>query len=260
VLFFRLALFLIFCFLSHFSYGAGDSESDREKIVAPRVKRFYRNNSINEYIGFGGKLTSDQNSKEKEINARYFYQSNRLISELTFLSENYYSNASSTKKYLVKKKELYDFSAAIKARIYDSRNYATFYHRTIYDDLSDYYYDIRNVVGLGRGFFNDKLEFDAGVGYSDVKNYGQKFNFVPSMRFNFKLSERFTLNNRSYLFIDHESMDNEVKTSLIYRIGPKLSIELRHLFEQRRYDDNAKRIVVNEVNKSITFGLVYDLR
>lgn len=238
-----------------------DSRANREKIVAPRAKRFYKSNAIRKYLSIGGKHSSDQSSKSNEINARLFYQSPSLINEFNFQNEVTYSNLGSTpgKKHLVKKSELYDASISTKAIICASKNYGVFYHRTVYDDMSKFYYDLQTAIGVGRIFFGDKLEFDTSIGYHDSKAYGYEINFVPSMRLNLRLSERLTLNQRGYLFIDHESMDNELKTSLVYRIGSKLSLELRHSFEQRSYENDANRQQVNEVNKSITLGLVFDL-
>jgi hypothetical protein len=240
---------------------AVDSRSNREKIIAPRAKRFYKSNAIRKYVAFGGNHQSDQSSKSNEVNARFFYQSARLINEFNFLNEVTYSNLGSTagKKHLVKKSELYDTSLSSKAIIGASKNYGVFYHRTIYDDMSKFYYDMQTAVGVGRIFFGEKLEFDTSIGYHDSKAYGQEMNIVPSMRLNLRLSERLTLNQRGYLFIDHESMDNELRTSLIYRIGSKVSLELRHSFEQRSYENDVNRQKTNEVNKSITFGLVFDL-
>ena len=240
---------------------AVDSRSDREKVISSRTRKFYKSNSVRKYISFGGKYQSNQSSKEKQLTSRYFYQSPKIINEFNFLNETYYSNQGSTpgKLHLVKRSELYDASISSKALISNSQNYGVFYHRTIYDDMSKFYYDLQTAAGLGRIFFNDKLELDASIGYHDVKAYGQKINFAPSIRSNLRLSDRITFNQRGYLFIDHESMDNELKTSLIYRIGSKLSIELRHTFEKRTYDDKANRRKINEVNRTLTFGIIFDL-
>jgi len=238
-----------------------DSRSNREEIVSPRSKKFFRTNSIKQYLSFGGNRTSTEDSKAFQLTTRYLYQSHDFINELNFLNENYYadSGTGANKRHLVKKSELYDLSISSKARLFKTENYAVAYHRTIYDDLSKYYRDSTFALGLGKMFFDDKMEFDTSIGYHDVLTYGREINIIPSIRINFKLTDKLTFNQRGYWFIDHESTDNELKTSLIYRVGPKLSCEIRHNFEQRRYEDDVKREVVNQQSRSITFGLIFDL-
>jgi hypothetical protein len=108
-------------------------------------------------------------------------------------------------------------------------------------------------------FLNDKIEFDVSLGYHDVKAYGYEVDVVTSIRTNFKLSPNLTLIQRGYAFIDHESMDNQLNTSLVYRLNSKLSFEIRHNFETRRYEESDKHATKNLVNRSITIGLVFDL-
>jgi hypothetical protein len=253
-------------FLSFFAFQTAevfaiDSVSDRAAIVYPRTKKFFKSNSAKQWLSLGGNRTSTEDSRTSQLTTRYSYQSYSFINELNFLNENRYANLGSTpgKRYLVKKSELYDFSISSKARLFGSENYATSYHRTIYDDLSKYYRDSMTAIGFGRMFLNDKIEFDTSIGYHDVLAYGYEVNVIPSIRINFKITDRLTFNQRGYWFIDHESTDNQLKTSLIYRVGPKLSFEIRHNFDQRRYEDDAKREVVNQESKSITIGLVFDL-
>jgi hypothetical protein len=240
---------------------AVDSESNREAVVAPRSKRFYKSNSSKQYLSLGGNYSSDYNSKNYQLNSRYLYQSSNFIHELNFKNEHEYadSGSGSSKRYDVKKSELYDLSIASKARISDSNNYGVVFHRTIYDRLSNYYYDLHTAVGLGRMFFKEKLEFDISIGYHDIKTYGYEVDVIPSIRTNFKITNRLTLIQRGYWFLDHESFDNELKTSLVYRLNDKLSFEFRHAFEQRRYEQDNKKTVTNQISRSMTIGLVFDL-
>ncbi len=238
-----------------------DSETDREKLYSFRNKRFFPTPSPKQTVSLGGSYISDYNSKQYELVSRYSYQSSRAINELNFKHETEYADTGSgaNKKSYVKKSELYDFSFSSKVLIGDTKNYSVFYHRTIYDDLSKYYYDIHTAGGFGRIFFDGKLEFDISLGYQDVKAYGHKLDVIPSIRTNFKLSKRLTLVQRGYLFVDSESMDNELKTSLTYRVNERLSLELRHTFEQRRYEEDNKSESTNLVNRNITVSLVFDL-
>ena len=239
-----------------------ESESQREAVVAPRTKKFYKkDNRIHQYLSFGGSYTSDYNSKSYQLVSRYLYQSFRFINEINFEHQTDYADAGSgkNKKYDVKKSELYDFSISSKARIYDSENYGVFYHRNIYDDLSPYYHDSRTALGLGRMFFDEKLEFDVSLGYHDIKTYGHELDVITSLRANFKLTKNLTFTERAYWFFDHESIDNGFKTSLVYRLNEKMSFEIRNNFETRRYEADEKRQKVNLVNRSMTVGLIFDL-
>ena len=239
---------------------AVESEANREDVVAPRSKKLYRSNSVRQYLALGGIYSSDYNSKYSQFNAKYFYQSQNLINEANFRNENKYSDSgsASNRRYNVKTSELYDASFSSKMRIKDGQNYGVFFHRTMYDDLSKYYRDTRTALGLGRMFFNDKIELDFSLGHHDVTNYGNEIDFITSIRTNFKLTPKLTLIQRGYWFFDHESTDNELKTSLVYRLKEKLSLELRHTFEQRRFENN-NNATTNQITRSTTIGLVFDL-
>ena len=65
---------------------------------------------------------------------------------------------------------------------------------------------------------------------------------------------------RGYWFFDHESFDNELKTSLVYRLSDRMSFELRQTFEKRRYEADDDREVTNQINRSLTFGMIFDLQ
>jgi len=237
-----------------------DSESNRKAVVSPRSKKFFKSAYPKQYFSIGGIYSSDYNSKEYQLNSRYLYQSSDAIHEINFEHQTNYTDkgSGSSKQYYVKNSELYDLTLASKLRISDSRNYSVFFHRSIYDQYSKYYYDCHTAVGLGRMFFNEKIELDFSLGYQDIKNYGYKVDFISSIRSNFKITKNITFTQRGYIFLDHESMDNGLKTSLVYRIGENLSFEIRNNFEQRRYEDS-KQKTQNYVNRSITLGLIFDL-
>lgn len=259
----RLSAFLFISFValqSPTEAFAVESRSDREAVVAPRTKKFYKSNSAKKYFSIGGSYISDYNSKEYQLTSRYLYQSHDFIHEINFQHESNYADTGSgkTKKYNVKKSELYDLMLSSKARLFNSQNYGVFFHRTMYDDLSKYYYDTRTAAGLGRMLFKEKIELDVSLGYHDIKNYGYEVDVITSIRTNFKLTDHITLIQRGYWFFDHESIDNQLKTSFVYRLSDKMSFELRHNFEKRRYEDD-NRTVTNQVSRSVTVGLIFDL-
>jgi len=251
----------LFILLFFSAANALEKEAQREAIVTPRSKRFYPRQQAKQYISFGGIYNSDYNSKQYQLNSRYLYQSNKMVNEMNFDHETRYadSGSGSKKKYRAKDRELYDLALSAKIKIGETNNYLVGYHRSIYDEFSNYTYDVRNAVGVGRAFFDGAFELDASLGYRDVKSEGEKMDFITSWRSNFKITEKLTFIQRAYLFLDNESVDNQFRSSLLYRIGERLSLELRHNFEQRRYENNAQNDVENFVNRSITIGLTFDL-
>ena len=262
--FFKSCCFITAFFLLSFSKAHAiniDSESDREKIVSSKARKFYNTNMVSQSLLLSGNYDSDQNSKEYHIDSRYYYRSNKQMHEFYFFQESNYANlsASAGKNHLVKKSERYDATLSDKFIIAQSKNYTTLYGRVNYDDLSDYYYDLRSAAGLGRILFDDRVEFDTSIGYTDVKAYGSKIFLLPSIRLNFNLTKNTTFTHRGYFFIDHESVDNDFRTTLKYKINKKVSLALNHIYEQRRFGNDTSSRNTNQVRKYLSFGLVFDL-
>ena len=252
---------LLLLFLAPFPAFAVESEAQREAIVAPRAKRFYKSSRARQYLSFGGNYTSDYNSKDYQIISRYLYQSEKTINEINFKHEAKYADSGSgnKKRYDVKTSELYDITLSGKAIIGESKNYGVVYHRTIHDSFETYSHDTRNALGVGRIFLNERLEWDVSFGYHDVQHYGSEPDLITSWRANFKISDKLTFVQRAYLFFDQKSTDSDFKTSLVYRIGENMSFELRHNFERRRYLEDGETNAINQVSRSVTVGLIFDL-
>ncbi len=250
-------LCLFFCYPSF----AIESSTQREAIATPRSKRFYSSDRAKQYIAIGGKYSSDYNSRSYEANSRYLYQSNKFIHEGNFSYQLDYADTGSgkNKHYDIKKSELYDLSIASKAMIGSTKNYGIFYHRSLYDELSTYYYDNRFAAGLGRVFFNGALELDTSIGNHNIKKGYSEIDVVSSWRLNKKITDKITLVQRAYWFFDHQGLDNQLRTSLVYRLNNDVSFEVRHNFEKRRYHDSVKQGTINQINRSITIGLAFDL-
>ncbi|MBL6664341.1 MAG: hypothetical protein ISQ34_00680 [Rickettsiales bacterium] len=257
-----LFFFIFHIIISNRSFAI-EKEANREEVVTARSKRFYeKSNKSRRYLAIGGSYASKYNSKEIDLTTRYLHQTSKFINELNFINENEYDDRGSgeNRKYGVKTSESYDLVLSSKIRFKEHGKYYTaLFHRTLYDDLSIYYYDIYNAVGIGKIFFNEKTEIDVSIGQRRTHNAGNSISFIPSIRTNFQLSKNLRLTQRGYLFIDNESLDNGIKTRLVYRLNNKLSVELRHNFEQRKYEDDENRRVVNLLNRSITFGVIFDL-
>lgn len=238
-----------------------ESESQREAIVAPRAKRFYKSSRARQYLAFGGNYTSDYNSKRYQLTSRYLYQSEKVINEMNFKQQTDYADSGSgkSKKYNIRQAQLYDFSWSTKAMIKESKNYGVFYHRTIHDKFESYSHDTRNAIGVGRLFFNERLEWDVSLGYHDVQHYDAEAEIITSWRANFKISDRVTFVQRAYLYFDKKSTDLDFKTSLVYRMGEKLSLELRQQLERRKYIEDGETEATNQWGRSVTAGIVFDL-
>ena len=256
-----LVLFFLYIFFNVKNSFAVEVRSNREAIITPRTKKFYKSSRAKQYLSLTGNYSSDNNSRNYQANSRYLYQSTDFIHELNFDHEVKYADVGSGKKkqFDIKTSELYDITLASKARILASNFYGVFYHRTIYDDMSSFYYDNRTASGFGYIFFKDKLEVDFSTSNHVMKELGSETDYIISTRLNYKFWDNFTLNQRSYFFIDRYSLDNEFKTSLIYRLNQKLSFEIRHNFEQRRYRDAPFKPLINNVSRSINVGFVFDL-
>jgi hypothetical protein len=238
-----------------------ESKSARESVISAQSKKFFQSNRTRQYLSLGGSYGSDYNSKSYQINSRYFLQNENFTHEINFQHQVDYADIGSgkKKKYKVKKSELYDLMLSSKARILASNNYATFYHRSIYDKFSTFLYDQRSAMGLGRMFLNQKVEVDFSLAYRDVKMQTYEINYLSSIRINYKFNNKLSLIQRSYIFFDNNLLDQEHKTSLIYRLNNQLSFEVRHNFEKRRYNDVVKKNAVNQISRGIIVGLVFDL-
>ncbi|NBV06182.1 MAG: hypothetical protein EBS06_02970 [Proteobacteria bacterium] len=239
-----------------------DSESDREKIVSAKSRKFYKSSRAVQSFLLSGNKDSDYNSKSYQIDSRYYYQSDKFLNEINFFQKTSYAEASSgaKKNELVKKSELYDVMGSSKFLLSQSNNYAVLYGRVNYDELSSYYYDLRSAAGFGRIFFDDKIELDASIGYIDIKNSGSKTFLLPSIRMSFPITRNLILTQRAYWFIDYESMDDDIRTTLKYRINSRFSLALNHIFEQRKYENSIKNAQINQTRRYISVGFVFDLQ
>lgn len=255
----KLVLFLVFMQIS--SAFAVESRSKREAILTPRSKKFYKGNRAKQYLSLTGGYASDKSYTSQALDGRYLYQNYQFIHELNFDYKMDQKDVGSGKKkrFNVKTAQAFDFTMANKIRLFSSQFYGVLYHRLLYDELSSYYHDHRTAGGGGYIFFKDKWELDASISNYVIKDMPSRIDFIVSSRINYKLLDNLTLNQRSYLFLDKMSVDYELRTSLIYRLNQKMSFEIRHNFEKRRYRDFKNKPAINDVSRAITVGLVFDL-
>ncbi len=236
-----------------------ETPGERKAIASEKNRTFDRNNKVRQFMALSGYRDSDYNSKDYNLSGRYGYTSNRNVAYIKFEHESRYKiQVKVARGVPTKYSELYDVTLSDKIRILEQKNYVALYHRTQYDDMSDYYYDLRTAVGLGRFFKDQDIQFDLSLGYRDVKNYGNIMNVIPSLRVKFDLTDKLQFVQRGFFFIDHESIDNELITKLIYKIDSKISLQLTHDYEQTRYEDDTKRkMPINRVSRRTTIGIIY---
>ncbi len=256
----RISLALLFYFLVQFdpliAYALDNDKEDRARVVAPRNDRFYRPGTVRNYVNLGGEYESDEDSRQRILLLGHFYRSSKLINEIDFLRQT--DSSETIKNNWTTKSKLYDFQLSTKAVLFDTANYAVLYHRTRYDSKSTYYYDMMSAVGIGRMFFNDLLELDLAVGYSDVKNYGNRFSFIPSLRAEFELNRKLRFIARGYMYLSELADDYQIRIRLQYMLDRKVYLQLTHDYDKRTYQDKKHR-PINENHRRITLGIRYDI-
>lgn len=255
-------IWLVVFFLQFFPseiFAIDNSQTDRSRVVAPRNDRFYKNARTRQFVNFSGEYESDEDSKQYVILTGHFYRSQKWINETDFLYQVDYGQRAANNYELQKTSELYDFQISSKAIIGDTQDYLVFYNRSKYDKLSTYYYDITTAGGVGRMFFDDKLEIDISLGHSEVKEYDQKTTFIPSFRAEFDIWEKLHFIQRGYMFFSDQADDYQLRTRFQYPIRGNLYLQLSHDFDKRSYSNEAKNQKVNEVHRRILFGFRYDL-
>ena len=259
----KISIFLFFwqIIFTQKTLAQQEARSSREAVISSQSKKFFQSNRTRQYLSLGGSYGSDYNSKSYQINSRYFMQNENFTNEINAQHQVDYVDTGSgkNKKYKVKKSELYDLMLSSKARILKSNNYAVIYHRSIYDKFSTFFYDQRTAMGVGHMFLNQKLEIDFSLAYRDVKMKNYEINYLSSLRIIHKFNNKLSLMQRSYIFFDNNLLDQEHKTSLIYRLNNQISFEVRHNFEKRRYVDVAKKTAVNQISRGVIVGLIFDL-
>ena len=92
------SLFFLCVFFNAKNSLAIETRSNREAIIAPRTKKFYKGSRAKQYLSLTGNYSSDNNSRNYQATSRYLYQSNNFIHELNFDHEVKYADVGSGKK------------------------------------------------------------------------------------------------------------------------------------------------------------------
>lgn len=223
-----------------------------------RRSKFRTNNNLTKYVALGGNYSSDFNSKEYKLSTGYQYSKNNLMSEFDFLQHTRYTSSSTHS--LEKNRELYDFEASVKSLIADSSNYFNFYNRSKYDEFSDYYYDINNVAGWGRLFFDGIIEADINAGYNEIKNFESHIVINPNIKVNLWLTEKIRMSVKALIFKVQDQYSEELKTRFSYRLNRNLSFDIYHNFERKRFlkSTSGGDSTQNQVQRDLIFRVRYN--
>lgn len=233
----------------------------RASLSDVRNQSFTKSEKVRQFVAIGGNFSSDQNSRKRDVTAAYRYKSNKFVHEFEFLNRVEYADVnqkSSGQKMMIQTEDLYDMELSSKMMIKDSNNYLNYYNRSKYDDLSNYYYDITNVGGIGRIFKDGDIEADINIGYNEVKNYNSEVVINPTLRVRCNITKDLTFISKGYLFQRENSYTEQLKSRLSYRMSDKkVFLELINNYEKNRYhSDNGK--VTNNINRTIIFRVRYD--
>lgn len=227
--------------------------TSKQAMADVRDDALYKTPRVRQFIALGGYYKSNNAGKDRESSFVYGYKSDKHIFEIEGLNEVWWRQTSS--KGWHKSRELYDVEASAKTLIKDTKNYLLLYHRTKYDDLSTYYYDISSAVGLGRRFFNEKLDLDVSLGYGDVKVSGYRYTLNVGSRFEHNINKKWRFRQKLSFYSDLNALnetigsqqlitDNfDVESAIIYRIEKNLSIEFFHSYEKDTYRKTTSKVL-----------------
>jgi hypothetical protein len=222
-----------------------------------RKSKFRTNDRTTQYASLGGNYSSDHNSKEYKISGGYQYRKNHLMLELDLLQHSRYSSTTTTP--LTKNRELYDFEASGKVLVGQSDNYLNYYNRSKHDKFSDYYYDITNVGGWGRMFFDGMIEADINIGYNEIKNFDSHIVVNPNIKFSFWITDKLRFTSKAFIFKIKDEYSEELKNRLSYRLNKKISLDIYHNYEKKRFLKTSSGVSnnKNEVERDFIFRVRY---
>lgn len=253
-----MAIYLnIACYSSAYSATA-DSRTDRSRVATSKAKKASKNKKIYRSLTVAGSYNSDYNSKNYRLLLRGYYQDFGKIFQLDF---SHYSNWQDTgtgkkKVFLAKTSELYDLQLISKLRIGDSKYYLAGYERVNYDDLSNYYYDHRQALGMGIFLDKDQIELDLSFGRYQIKDTKTDDFIVPSLRMNYKISKKIRVSTRNYLFLNHNSFDFQNRSSVKYYLTKNFALELIYNFD--KVSSGLGQNKTNRVERFVQFGTNLD--
>ncbi|MDA0902147.1 MAG: DUF481 domain-containing protein [Proteobacteria bacterium] len=198
-----------------------------------RQQSFYKTYKPRQYISFGADHKSDENSKEHEVSLGYRYKSNKYIHEIDLEYETIW--ASTTRKPTRKTRERYEAELSSKMMLGQSKNYLSLFHHSEYDQFSKKYYDTTSVAGLGRMFFDGKVEADFNIGWNHARNATSEMVINPTLRVTFPISKQLKFSSRGFIFKREQDYDEKLDSRLTFRFTPKLSLDFIHKYKKDRF-------------------------
>ncbi len=268
-----LPIIIVVCFLQE-SFARDDLISDRARMISRRNERFYKNDMVRQYVSVSGQYDSKEDTKQYVLKLEHFYKSKKWISDIDLQHQVDYGKGDQKldNSDQVKKSELYKAIIAQKIVLNETNNYLVLFNETKYNDMSkDFYYDITTAAGVGRMFFDDRLEIDLGYGNSKVKDSNSSITpkdysreiWVPAFRGEFEIIDGIRLVQRGYAYYSGSIDSYYLNTRLQYPLTRKVYLQLSHIFQKRAYEKYDKKGLstarVNEVERQILLGFRYDL-
>jgi hypothetical protein len=220
----------------------------RDNFTDLNKNSFYKKEKVKQFLILGGGYKSDYNSREYEVMGGYKYKSNKYLHEIDFLHE--VTETSTTRKFIRKTEELYDFEASSRMLLGESKNYLNFYNRLQYDEKSKFYYDVSSAVGLGKLFMDGKVESSINFGYNDVKNFNSEIIVIGILKSTVKLTQNIKFSTRGLLVRAEDDYDEEIKNVVSFRIEKNLFFEIIHRYDKSRYVKSSKKLGTYRVSRS----------
>ena len=254
IILFLIAIYLNIACYNNAYCATADSRTDRSKVATSKAKKTSKNKKIYRSLTVAGSYNSDYNSKNYRLLLRGYYQDFGKIFQLDF---SHYSNWQDTgtgkkKVFLAKTSELYDLQLISKLIIGNSKYYLAGYERVNYDDLSNYYYDHRQALGMGIFLDQDQIELDLSFGRYQIKDTTTADFIVPSLRMNYKISKKIRVSTRNYLFLNHNSFDFQNRSSVKYYLTKNFALELIYNFD--KVSSGLGQDQTNRVERFVQFG------
>ncbi len=262
------------------SIADDDSLTDRNRVVGRRIGKFFSKDLTRHFIYLSAEYDSDEDSKQQIVKIDHYFKNNILISDVELSLETLYEeqrskNKKDKKKYLLKERDLYKIISSQKVLLPIKSLYGVFFNETRHDDESDISYrDIVTATGVGKSFFNRNLEIDISCGLATGKNItdttyqSARKNYkrsviIYSMRSELKLSKKFRLINRGYMYDSGNIKSYYLNSRLQYKISKNFYLQISHLFDKREFElynkrNNYHMRSVNEIRRQTLLGIRYD--
>ena len=186
---------------------------------------FYNSKHSKQYLTFGGRYKKEHQNRDEDFSIDYIYKSYDKIFEFEFNYDGNYRYKSKEDE-VIKTKSEHEAEFSAKLRLFDSKNYFIYFHRTSYDDLAKFYYNINNLAGFGRFLFNERMAIDFAAGSSYTKHLGTDYIYRSSFSHKIDLNDNITFSQKFIFSQSFETSstkarveeDNQLRNQLSFKI------------------------------------------